>query len=244
MKTILFDTETSSFPEDNPNNDILIQLCYSILEENSIYSTYLKPKNLNINPRAMSIHHITPEFLEDKESKEESKIFQDFKNLLESDEEKILIAHNIKFDYEIIQLAGIEPNNCKLICTLKVTEFLNDKQKLIYENNKLQYMKYYYRLDKKVQETSKRFNINIEDLSAHDARHDVIDLICYYEFILEEFKASIESLLEVSNNPLLLTYVPFGKNRGEKFTDLNSNQLRYYETLDGDIAYTAYKILN
>jgi len=39
MKTIVFDTETLSFPIDNLGKDILVQLCYAVLEDNVSYTT-------------------------------------------------------------------------------------------------------------------------------------------------------------------------------------------------------------
>ena len=237
MKTIYLDTETIGTPQDFPNEDIMFQLSY-IIEDSKLtfFNDYMKPKRyLEMKPEAMAITSITPEFLEDKPKKEET-CYMDLKEILEN-EECYLIAHNLKFDLEVLQNSGININSkVKLIDTIKVFEFLNDKQALPYKQITLQYLKYFYRLDK--EERPKE----VQGLSSHDSLNDAFDLYLLVNLVKEKFRADLDMMLKL-NEPFMLEYIPFGKNRGDKFKDLSYNQLKYYSSLDGNVAFTCKKIL-
>lgn len=242
MKTIFFDTETISLLDKFEDDDILFQICFTI--NDNIYSDYFRPETfMEMVPEAMAKTGITPEILERKYKKEDSKEFNILKELLESDEKKLLIAHNMNFDKEVLRRSGIKFNNTDFICTLKLVEFINDNLGLQYEKTNLQYLKYYLRLDKNVPLVSSKFNIDVSELLTHDARYDVVDLICLFSYLKNQYSINYYEMIKITNDPFLLKYVPFGINKGKKFTELTENQLNYYKDFDGNIGYTCKEIL-
>ena len=246
-RLVFFDTETISFPEDNPNEDILCQLAFMDTLNRKTYCDYMKPELYKkMTARAMSVNKITPELLEDKPTKENTDAWSTLKDILENTEDKVfLIAHNIKFDLEVIKQSGIKPNkNVLIIDTMIVAEFINDNNNLIFDMVNLQYLKYHYRLDLKRPALDKMLGIDTSKLDAHDALPDVLDLFLVYKEFIKLYDGDTFTFNELTTEPFVLNLLPFGKDKGNKFTSLNHNQLKYYAGLDGNVAHTAKVLLS
>lgn len=244
MNYIFFDTETCTWPEDpqiTKNEDILVQLAYLILTENKeiiIKERLCRNKGRSMHPRAMAVNHITPEMIDDLQDITQYPEYTYLKEFIENNE-CTCIAHNAPFDIDVLRRVGIDMElYCDVIDTLRVTKVINDYQGLIYDQNSLQFMKYYYRLDLKRHEFNKKYGISD---SSHDALSDVVDVMFYFKHLRQEMGASIENLISISTGPNRLQYIPFGANKGKKFTELSVNQLRWYknECDDIDVKYSA-----
>lgn len=190
MKQIIFfDTETTG---NEPKNDFLCQLAYKVYDVTSA-GDFGEPKEtfcelykppIPIPPEASAVHHITNKMVIDKKAFQESNEYKKIKKLFESPD-SIIVAHNAKFDYEIIKKEGITPAN--IICTLRVARAL-DKENVI-PQYRLQYLRYYLDIDIKAE--------------AHDALGDVLVLEKLYERL---YKKVLE---EIKKDPLALTGTPY-----------------------------------
>lgn len=244
MNYIFLDTETATLP-DNKNikkdEDILIQLAYIIVtneKEIIIKKRLCKNNGIQIQPHSMSIHHITPEMVEGLYDIQHYEEYTFLKEFIQNNVCTV-VAHNAPFDIDVLKRVGIDIERfCDIIDTLRVTKVLNDFQGLVYEQVTLQFLKYFYRLDLKRQEFNKKYNISDEP---HNALSDVVDVMFYFKHLRQEMGASIQNLISISAGPNRLQYIPFGTNKGKRFTELSVNQLRWYknECDDLDIKYSA-----
>jgi len=202
-KIIFLDTETTG---NEPSKDFLVQLAYKTDDE-TFNELYLPP--ITIPPEASAVHHITNKMVANKKAFKESDEYGKIKKLLESPN-SIMVAHNNKFDYEIIKNEGITPANT--ICTLRVARAL-DKNNVI-PQYRLQFLRYYLDIDIKAE--------------AHDALGDVLVLEKLYERLLkkimEEDKLSeekaIEKMIDISSRPSIMNMFNFGKYNGKTVADV------------------------
>lgn len=220
MKKIIFlDTETTG---NEPKKDFLCQLAYKTYDSNKkqaseTFCELYKPP-VAIPFEASAITHISNKMVADKKSFQESSEYQKIKKLLE-DENSVMVAHNNKFDFEIIKKEGIIPKNN--ICTLRVARAL-DKNNII-PQYKLQYLRYY-------------LDIEIE-AQAHDALGDVLVLEKLFERLFiktkEEYSLNdedaIEKMIEISSNPSLMNMFNFGKYNGKTVEEVASIDRGYLE---------------
>jgi exodeoxyribonuclease X len=212
-KIIFFDTETTGINEE----DRLCQIAYKIKDE-TFMGLYKPP--LSIPPGASAVHHITNEMVKEKSSFIESADFQTIKDLFEN-EDSILVAHNMPFDYAMILKEGIRPKNT--ICTLRVARFMDRDGKLAKHN--LQFLRY-------------ALGIEIE-ATAHDALGDVLVMEQLFhrlvKKIMEEEKVSeeeaIEKMINISCKPSLMRNISFGKHAGKKVEEVAQIDRSYLEWL-------------
>jgi DNA polymerase III epsilon subunit-like protein len=221
MKKIIFlDTETTG---NETKKDFLCQIAYKIYSadggESETFCELYKPP-IHIPPEASAVTHITDKTVANKIAFKESPEYNKIKKLLESPD-SVMVAHNNKFDYAILQNEDINPSNT--ICTLRVARAL-DKNNVI-PQYRLQYLRYY-------------LDIDIE-AEAHDALGDVLVLEKLFERLLDkimkemedEAKSSeagspdasieafrekaIEKMIEISSRPSIMNVFNFGKHSGK-----------------------------
>lgn len=226
MIKIVLDTETINTVE-NTNNDICTQISFLNVDIYIIVNNYCKPDDyLDMTVEAMEKTGITPEFLSDKPKVQDTKAWKGL-NLLTTNE-LIVIGHNIPFDIEVIKRTGINVDNIIKIDTLKISRALNDAQGLIWDSCRLSYLKYKLKLYLNREEIDKRYNIT-ETLSSHNALNDILDCLALYEYFIKEYGLTEEEMIDISNNPLELIYIPSGKHKGVKISDLDYNSLVWYK---------------
>lgn len=231
---VFLDTETTG---NDINKDRLAQICYRFNDH--VYNEYFKPP-LPMSVKAMSITHITNKMLADKPPFKGSQTEVDLRDLLK---DKILVAHNAKFDIGILEAEGITVS--KFICTLRVARFL-DPNNLIPEYS-LQFLRYF-------------LDLEIEG-SAHDAEGDVNVLYAVFERLLLKVKETegseekaIEKMIEISQTPTIFNKFNFGKHKDKTIEEVLKNDRRYLEWLlnskleneqnDEDWIYTLKHYLN
>ncbi len=213
MRQIIFlDTETTG---NEPKKDFLCQLAYKTNTET--FCELYKPP-IPIPPEASAITHITNKHVADKPAFKESKEYKKIKSLLE-DKNSVMIAHNNKFDFEILKNEDITASNT--ICTLRVARAL-DKNNVI-PQYRLQYLRYY-------------LDIDIE-AEAHDALGDVLVLEKLYERLLDkimkednvEEEKAIEKMIEISSRPSIMNMFNFGKYNGKTVEEVSKIDRGYLD---------------
>jgi exodeoxyribonuclease X len=231
---IFLDTETTG---NDIAKDRLSQVCYKI--DGHIYTEYFKPP-VPMSVKAMSITHITNKMLADKPTFKGSQMERDLKDLLK---DKILVAHNAKFDISILEAEDIFAP--KFICTLRVARFL-DPNNLIPEYG-LQFLRYF---------------LDLEVIgNAHDAEGDVNVLYAVFERLFSKVKETegsdekaIEKMMEISSVPTIFNKFNFGKYKDKTVEEVLKTDRRYLEWLlnskleneqnDEDWIYTLKHYLN
>jgi len=218
---IFLDTETTGTAE----KDRLCQLAYK-LETGEIVNELFKPP-LPIAIDAMCVHHITNEMVENKPTFQDSPDYQKLTGLL-NDDANILVAHNAKFDVDMLKKEGIHPK--KVVCSLKLARSLDPEGKI--PRYSLQYLRYF-------------LSIQIE-ATAHDALGDILVLEKLFERLFAKMAKDIgpaaveDKMLDISNKPVLLSRIFFGKHKGERFRDIPQDYLKWLSgtELDEDMRFT------
>jgi exodeoxyribonuclease X len=219
---IFLDTETTGAAK----NDRLCQLAYKT-EKGKIVNQLFKPP-LPIAIDAMCVHHITNEMVENKPAFKDSPNHQKLVNLLSGDK-NILVAHNAKFDVDMLEKEGVNPK--RIICTLKIARHMDPKG--IIPRYSLQYLRYFLGIKIKA--------------SAHDALGDILVLEKLFERLFTKMSKNIgpgaveNKMMDISSKPVLLTRMFFGKHKGEFFKDIPKDHLQCLsgkDDLDEDMRFT------
>ncbi len=225
QKFLFFDTETT----DVQSKDI-IQLAF-LTSDGKEFNEYFKPEQ-DISFGAMAVHHITPEFLEDKPMFKERMVQDTTSMTLFSEitlkehlnnlgKEYIWVAHNVEFDMEVLKKKGIEIP--KYICTLKVARnMLEDENKRDLESYSLQYLRYYLGLYKKEKDT---------EILPHDAMGDVIVLKNLFDYLQHNSVLTAEHMMTISKEPQYIRTLTFGKYAGYNLEDVVKTDREYLEWL-------------
>lgn len=208
MKIIVLDTETTGMLE----KDRICQLSYLVLNEDfeieEVHNDLCMPP-LPISYEAMAIHHITPEMLEGEPSCVQTKAY---KRLLElNSPANLMVIQNATFDLGMLAKEGFALQ-MNLIDTFRVLRayYLQDGTSF-----SLQYKRYQWGLYKEEEGVAKKLGITIK---AHDALGDVIVLKHLFERLCEEH--SMPKMILLCSEPIVLSHIPYGKNKGKKFVDI------------------------
>lgn len=207
MKIIVLDTETTGMLE----KDRICQLSYLVMNEEfeieEIHNDLCTPP-LPISFEAMAIHHITPEMLEGEPACVQTKAY---KRLCELNTvSNILVIQNAAFDLSMLAKEGFS-SQMNLIDTFRVLRAYYPLE----GSFGLQFKRYQWGLYKQEEELAKKLGITIK---AHDALGDVIVLKHLFERLCEEH--SMPKMILLCSEPIILSHIPYGKNRGKKFVDV------------------------
>lgn len=214
-KLILLDTETTGKEE----HDRLIQVAYKVYGEKDIHCEVFKP-NKKISVEAQAVHHITNEMVGEKGPFVGSLMWETLRHLFH-DEKAVLVAHNAEFDKKMMEKEGFVFE--RFICTKKCSQHLDTEG--VIKSYSLQHLRYLL-----------KFEVNG---GAHTADDDVATLEVLYERIAK--KMTVDEMVKVSKEPMLLKRIPFGKHKGTWFKDVSRDYLLWLkgrENLEGDLLYT------
>ena len=158
-----------------------------------------------------------------KESDEYEKLQK-----LVSDINNVIVAHNAKFDMQMLDREGIYTQ--RVICTLKLARYL-DKNGVIPKYN-LQYLRYFLGLE--------------IEAKAHDALGDILVLEGLFNRLHAKFQENdklmdpVQEMINISSNPVLIARMPYGKHKGMLFSEVPRDYLEWLSgtELDEDMAYT------
>ncbi len=212
-KIVFFDTETTG----NEDKDRLCQIAWSV--DGNERCEFFKPP-LPISIEAMSVHHITEKMVADKPLFKESPLYAGIKNLFE-DEDTIVVAHNAKFDLDMLKKEDIIPKHH--ICTLKIARHLDPEGKIPRYN--LQFLRYF-------------LGIEVE-ATAHDALGDVRVLEELFNRLAlkagaqygDDHEKVLEEMMNISKLPSLLKTFSFGKHNGKSLEEVRAIDKGYLQWL-------------
>lgn len=253
---MFFDTETTWILKDDnwqiSSNWKMIQLAYRIIhndiksDNNLFFNT-----DAEIEIWAIAVHGIYKDllikksnwkYLENDVREELTRVFSD----------KIIVAHNIDFDKDVLDKSGISYSD-KMIDTLKVAKIMwaewvlfNSKWKAP-EYVNLQYLRYFFELYE-INDSEG----NIECTTAHDAFWDVVVLenVFYslFKIIKNKLEKSDDEILEIMQEMTkkqysLIKTMMIGKYRGKTFEEVAKIDKWYLEWITNadftdDIKYT------
>jgi len=223
-KILYFDTETT----DLQSKDI-VQLAI-VKEDGLTLNMFFNPIQ-EISFGSMAIHHLTPEFLDEFEPFEDTKLPKEFKDeeyegtdlkkyLEYLGNEYIWVAHNAEFDAEVLEKKGIDIS--KKICTFKLARNMFEEKERDLESYSLQYLRYYLGLYK---------NEDVEHNTAHDALSDVYFVRDLFKYIQENSELSIDSMIQISKEPAFIRDLHFGKYAGKSLKEIVVEDRNYLEWL-------------
>ncbi|PIP27651.1 MAG: hypothetical protein COX30_00850 [Candidatus Moranbacteria bacterium CG23_combo_of_CG06-09_8_20_14_all_39_10] len=207
-KLVFLDTETTGIGADGR----LCQVAYSFAGQ-EVEALFKPPVPIEIE--AMSVTHITNKMVADKEPFLNSQMQKDLVEIFATD--NILVAHNAKFDMDILQRDGVEVK--KNIDTLKIAHHLDVDGEVPKHN--LQYLRYYYDLE-------------VDQAPAHDALGDVRVLEKLFDYFFQKMliemgdeEKVLQAMLEISALPILIKKFNFGKYNGELVSEVAKKDAGY-----------------
>lgn len=217
---IFLDTETTGTgPEDR-----LCQIAFKPETGPAVCELFNPGRPIAID--AMVVHHITNQMVADKPPFMGSAVYDRLKGLA-GDAKNVIVAHNARFDMQMLHKEGIY--SPRVICTLKLARYLDPKGVIPRYN--LQYLRYYLGLE--------------IDAVPHDALGDIRVLEAVFKRIQARFTAGVagdpvREMIKVSSNPVLIPRMPFGTHKGQLFSGIPKNYLEWLQgtDLDEDMAYT------
>jgi DNA polymerase III epsilon subunit-like protein len=187
---------------------------------------------LPVKIEAMAVHRITNKMLAGKPAFKGSSAYNRLGELIE-DEANIIVGHNARFDISMLERVGIHPPH--YICTLKLACYLDPKG--IIPRYNLQCLRYY-------------LDLEIEAI-AHDALGDILVLEALFKrlhakFESFEIKEIPAQIIQISQAPILISRMPFGKHEGLHFSEVPKDYLAWLATtdIDDDLAYAVTHYLN
>jgi DNA polymerase III epsilon subunit-like protein len=238
-KYILFDTETTG----NQEQDRIIQVGAMIVHSRDEIEVLdeLCLADVPISIEAMEVHNITPDVIENQPSYSET----DFAKILEkhNQKENYLIAHNISFDLAMVKKEGFE-NNYTIIDTLRCAKHLLPDSPY----HRLQYLRYALELYKTEGAEASKLGITIK---AHDAIGDVLvmklllsKLVLLAKAQFPENKNPMETLVKLTETPVLIKVFKFGKHKGKEVAQVAKEDTGYLTwmrknmDMDEDLQFT------
>jgi len=243
-KYILFDTETTG----NSEEDRIIQIGLMVVHDKNNIEVFdeLCSSEVDIKLEAMEVHNIVPEMLINKPPFQQTDAYKKLQEY--NNKTNYLIAHNIKFDLEMIEKENFK-SNYTIIDTLRCARHLYSE--LPY--HRLQYLRYALKLYKYEEIEAKKLGITIK---AHDAIGDVLIMKLFLSELIKKIQQDftqinpIKKLVELSNTPVEIKTFKFGKYKGKDIKEIALQDRGYLEwmlsnmdDLDDDMKYTLKSLL-
>ena len=223
---LFIDTETTGLEESD-------RVCsLALLEDTHAHYELINEKK-KIPSEASAIHHITKEMLVGKPTLLESETLQVLQKYNSS--EHTLIAHNVAFDISMLKSSGFSWKG-GIIDTLRVTKHLIPEC----EQFSLQFLRYELRLYKQESALLEKYGIK-DALFAHHALSDALVNELLFEYLLE--MSSVEKMLELTFENVLIEKFGFGKYKGRYIEEICLNDTSYAQWLlnsstDADMIYS------
>lgn len=204
MRIIIGDVETSGLGEDAGVVEVAwVETDDQLNVKSSAYS--LIDPGVPISPSASGVHGITAADVMGMPSMVE------FMGDALAEGDVLLVAHNVAFDERFF---GPHIGNLVgTLCTLKMARLLYPDA----ENHKLQTL---------------RYTLGIDGGEAHSASGDVAVLHELLKRMLDDSSMTLAQFYELSQRPVLIENMPFGKHKGLPLRDLPSGYRKWLLALD------------
>lgn len=194
------DTETT---DKDPTKARIVEL--AILPFDGRYISMLINPGIPIPVETSAVHHITD--VDVRNSPDWQTVLPHMQELLDSSEEvPVLVAHNAKYDAEILK----DVTNVKWLCTYKAALRVWPDAPA----HKNEVLRYWLGLP----ELGRQFVQN-----AHSALHDAIVTQQILVKLLE--KVSLEQMIAWTLEPALMPRIPFGKHAGMAWSEIPAGYL-------------------
>ena len=197
----------------------MIQIAYRTTDDASDVKNVLYKPPLPISIESMAVHHITQAMVDGQKPFIDSPEFTDLRERFDRNE--VIVAHNAKFDLEMLTREGLKKP--MYIDTFKVAHHLDHDGKI--PSYALQYLRYF---------------LGIEiTAAAHDAWGDVLvmERLFYRQLkkIMEQMncdqETAINKMIDISNDPLIFKFFPFGKYKNQALEEVAKNDPGYLRWL-------------
>ena len=193
-------------------NDRIIQLALLKVKQDEITAfNDLCYTDIEMNDTVIAIHNITNAMLEDKywPYETESFIALEEGNL----ETNFFVSHGNELD---VAMLNNEELNLKMRCVD------TDKCSRHLLKNVTSYKLYdlitHYGLEIKAEKVAK--DIGLNDIKAHDALSDALWHYVLFKFLMEKVDDDIEKLVTLTQTPMLLEKISFGKHKNKSFEEV------------------------
>ncbi len=193
-------------------NDRLIQLAFlKVQGDKKEAFNDLCYTDIEMNDAVVAIHHITNAMLEEKYWPYETESFLELeKGNLESN---YFVSHGNELDLVMLEHEELEIKMQKVDTDRCARLLLKEAP-----SYKLEDLIKQYGLDKKALSVAKE--VDLERLDAHDALSDAIWHYLIFELLLEKAEGKVETLVEMTEKPMLLEKITFGKYKGKSFEEM------------------------
>jgi len=193
-------------------NDRLIQLAFLKVQGDSIEAfNDLCYTDIEMNDTVVNIHHISNAMLEDKYWPYETDAFLELEKGNTSS--NYFIAHGNELDVAmlehedlILEMQKIDTDKCARLLLKEASSY------------KLEDLITRYKLSQKAESVAKR--IGLKNIDAHDALSDALWHYVLFELLLEKAEGDIDTLVSLTDEPMMLEKITFGKYKGNSFEDL------------------------
>jgi len=216
MKLLFADCETTGVTP----GDKIVELAWVITDQDlntlDARESLINP-GMPIPPAASSVHHITNKMVEGAPGIE--AFMESLGYPLHSDEPMLFIAHNAPFDLRYFG-PWLHPDTPAL-CTYRLARKLFPEA----DSHKLQALRYHLDLPE------------VEG-AAHSAMADVRVLMHLVTYCMSVADMGILDLLALSQEPLDIKTMPFGKHKGKPLREVPRDYLRWLlaqDNLDPDL---------
>lgn len=218
MRLLVLDSETTGL---DPEKDRVVEIAGAVIDTDKmkVVKTFEQLVNpgIPIPPEAMAIHHILDRQVADAPSLEEA-IAQHVTPLGEF----VPAAHNAEFDSRFIKL----PASGNWVCTWRCAKHLYPNL-TSYSNQALRYALNLFK------------EPEAKAMPPHRARADVwISAHLALRMLADK---TVKELSRLTSEPILLKTVGFGKHRGEEWSKVPRDYLRWImrSEFDKDVEHTA-----
>jgi len=193
-------------------NDRLIQLAFlKVKDENIEIFNDLCYTDIEMNEAVVAVHGITNAMLEDKYWPDETDAFMELEKGNTPD--NYFVSHGNSLDIAMLENEGL---------TLQMKRIDTDKcARAILPSEysyKLESIIEKYGLNKQAEILAKQ--IGLKDISAHDALTDAMWHYLIFQFLLEKVDGDVDKLVEITQEPVMLENISFGKYKGKSFKEV------------------------
>ena len=193
-------------------NDRLIQLAFLKVRGESIEAyDDLCYTDIEMNDAVVAVHGITNAMLEDKYWPDETDAFRELER--GNVPENYFVSHGNGLDIAMLEHEGLELKMQRIDTDKCARMLLKDAP-----SYKLQDLVERYGLQERAQEIARK--IGLKDLDAHDALTDALWHYVIFELLLDKVDGEIERLVRLTEEPMLLEKITFGKHKGKSFEEV------------------------